>query len=83
MELKQFVENFVTFTQGKIRNLALAELNNEFKKKKLDEAVVTVTKEYINKLQVNFIIKLVIKQAFIPLIPTITQAIYDLFKAKF
>lgn len=82
MEIKEFIENIVNVAKTKIIYLAETKLNNEDKKERLDETILNYVQMYIDKVKMNFFLKLAIKKVLIPLIPTLTQIIYDLLKTK-
>ncbi len=82
MELKQFIENIVNVAKTKIITLAGTELANEEKKLKLDENILAYVQQYIDIVNVNFFVKFILKKVLIPLIPTLTQIIFDLIKTK-
>ena len=82
MKVKEFIENIVNIAKTKIIALAGTQLDNEAKKERLDGIILDYVQIYIDKVEVNFIVKLIIKKVLIPLIPTLTQLIYDLIKTK-
>lgn len=82
MDLKDFIKNIVMEAETKIITLATSELENTDKKQKLDETILDYVQKYIDAVQVNFIVKMVLKRVIVPLVPTVTQLIYDLLKTK-
>ena len=82
MDAKFNIESVVNFTKSKITELATKELSNTDKKLKLDNAVVSYITTTINAIAPNFVIRWIINKFLIPYIPILTQAVYDLLKAK-
>lgn len=82
MDLKQFIENIVNIAKTKITYLAETKLDNIDKKTRLDEAIVNYIQLYMDKVSVNFFVKAILKRVLIPLVPTLTQIIFDLIKTK-
>ena len=79
---KIIITNFVKFAQENIKALAEKELDNGAKKVQLDKAMTTYLVTLLGGAKINWITKLVIEKYVIKNIPVITQAIYDLLKAK-
>lgn len=75
-----FIKSFVNTAKEKIVELATTELNNQDKKKKLDEAIITFLE--LNVERYNVFVRLAIKKLIIPNVDNVTQLIYDLLKAK-
>ncbi len=83
MQIKEFIETFATKTKGMIAWLeGYKELSNEEKKERLDEHLTKYAETTINTLPLNFILKIALKHILLKNIPIITQAIFDLVKAK-
>lgn len=79
---KKIVTEFINFTKANIVDLAQKELENTEKKAKLDKAIKTYLETLLIGVKVNFVTKWVVEKYVIQNIPTLTQAIYDLLKAR-
>lgn len=73
---------FVNYVKINIVDLANKELSDVAKKDKLDKAVTTYFVSLLASTKINWFAKFVINKVVVPNIPTITQAIYELLKAK-
>ena len=82
MQFREFIENFVATTKSSIVELAQTELTNENKKLVLDHKIVDYLDSALEKLTINFILKIVLKKLLLPNISLITQIIYDLLKER-
>lgn len=79
---KVVVEKFVDNVKVNIINLAKTELDNVTKKEKLDNAISVYFDTLLNGAKISLITKWVIKNYVIKHIPTLTQIVYDLIKAR-
>lgn len=78
-----FLNGFITTAKEQITELAKTELANKDKKKKLDETIKEfVENALLDKIGLNFFVKLAIKKLVIPHIAQITQVIFDLLQAR-
>lgn len=82
MELKTFIQEFAEKTKNKIAELAQTQLTGAEKKQRLDEKMTKWAEELLAKTKMNMFLKQAVKQFIISSIPVITQAIFDLLKAK-
>ena len=82
MKLKTFIQDFINVSKAKISDLATKELTNEEKKLKLDEKLIGYTNYVIKCAKLGFIPKFIVNKYILPMIPSITQAIFDLLKTK-
>ena len=82
MEIKKIINNIVNLAKHQIEILAKTNLNNNNKKKALDSQIRNYIDNILNTVSINFILRFIIKKIFIPIIPDITQIIYDLIKVK-
>lgn len=83
MHITEFIKNFATKTKGMIAWLeGYKELSNEEKKQRLDYHLTEYVEMTIDNIGLNFILKFALKKLLLNNIPTITQAIFDLVKAK-
>lgn len=84
MTTKEFIKQFVEVAKDKIAYLQkLSQLTNEEKKARLDGYLVEFAEKGLNQLPLGIVSKWAIKKFIIANIPTITQMIFDLLKAKF
>ena len=80
---KQFIENFTQRVKISIAALeTYSALTSEQKKERLDEMVTKFVQETIDSIGLNFVLKLIVKKLLIENIPLITQAAFDLIKAR-
>lgn len=82
MELKQFIQSFADTTKKNIIELAKTDLNNGNKKMTLDHKIINFLEDSLEKLELNFILKIALKKLLIPNISLITQIIFDLLKER-
>lgn len=83
MKIKEFIENFTNVSKAIIERVeTYKDLSGEEKKERVDEVVANYVTGVIDNIQVNFIVRFIIKKVLIDNIPTITQIIFDLVKAK-
>ena len=83
MEVKVFIKNVVANTKNYIEKFEeYKELTGEQKKARLDDIIKEYIEATIDTIGLNFIFKFVIKKVLIDNLPIITQAIFDLLKAK-
>lgn len=83
MKIKEFIKNVVAQTKTCIEKYEqIKELNGKQKKARVDEVITEYIEATIDKIGLNFIVKFIIKKLLIENIPTITQCIFDLIKAK-
>lgn len=83
MSLKDFIKGFSETAKTYIEKFEqYKELSNEDKKKRVDDILTTYCLNAIDNLGLNFILKFAFKKLIIPNIPALTQAIFDLIKAK-
>lgn len=82
MEIKTFIQEFTEKAKNKIAELAQTQLTGAEKKAKLDEKMTKWAEELLNGAKMNIILKQAVKQFVISSIPVITQAVFDLLKAK-
>lgn len=81
--LKDFINGFKETSQAYIAKFQQIQgLSNDEKKARLDDVLTTYATNAVNKLNMNFVVKLVFKKLLIPNIPHLTQAAFDLIKAK-
>lgn len=83
MDVKTFILNVVSNTKNYIEKFEkYKELTGEQKKARVDEIIREYIEATIDTIGLNIIFKFVIKKVLIDNIPVITQAIFDLLKAK-
>lgn len=83
MSLKDFIKGFSETAKTYIEKFEqYKELSNEDKKKRVDDILTTYCLSAIDNLGLNFILKFAFKKLIIPNIPFLTQAVFDLIKAK-
>lgn len=82
MELKQFIQSFADTTKKNIIELAKTDLNNSNKKMTLDHKIINFLEDSLEKLELNFILKIALKKILIPNVSLITQIIFDLLKER-
>lgn len=83
MKFKEFVIDFAKTAKGYIAYYeTLKDLSGEEKKIRLDKKMTDLSLNIIEKAQINLVLKFIIKNYIIKNIPYITQAIFDLIKAR-
>lgn len=83
MNIKDYIKNIVTEAKFYIEKYEqIKELNGKQKKARVDEMITEYIEATIDKIGLNFVAKFVIKKVLIDNVPTITQCIFDLIKAK-
>lgn len=83
MEIKEFIENFSNVSKAIIEKVeTYKELTGQQKKDRVDEVVINYVVNVIDTLPLNFIVKMIFKKILMDNIPTITQVIFNLIKAK-
>lgn len=75
-------EEIVNSSKAKIIDLADTELNNDVKKQKLDNYIIKIINQAMDRLGFNPIAKWAVRTFAIPYVDDITQYIYDLLKAR-
>lgn len=83
MKIKEYIKNIATEAKFYIEKYEqLKELNGKQKKARVDEVVTEYIEATVDKIGLNFVAKFIIKKLLIENVPTITQCIFDLIKAK-
>ena len=83
MKLKEFIQNIVKQSKFYIEKYEeYKDLNGAQKKARVDEVIKDYIEITIDGLNVNFVLRLIVKKLLIENIPVITQCIFDLIKAK-
>lgn len=83
MKFKTFIEDFANVAKKYIEKYEeCKDLTGEEKKARLDDIVKNYVLVAIDNIPLNFIVKIVIKRVIVENIPFITQAIYNLLKAR-
>ena len=83
MRFKEFVITFAKTTKDYIGYFeGFKDLSGEEKKIRVDKKITDFTLDIVNKANINMFLKFIIKNYVIKNIPAITQAIFDLIKAK-
>lgn len=83
MHIKTFIKDFVQNTKSYIEKYEqYKDLTGEEKKARVDSLIYEYVEAVIDNIGLNFIFKFVIKKLLLENIPTITQLIFDLLKAK-
>ena len=83
MNFKNFIKVFAEKSKNIIAYLeGFTELSGEAKKKKLDDEMVRWAEHLLEGAKISLITKFIIRKFVINAIPVITQAIFDLIKAK-
>lgn len=82
MDIKTFIQKFTEKAKNKIAELAQTKLSGAEKKAKLDEKMTKWAESILDKAKMNIFLKQAVKQFVISSIPVITQAVFDLLKAK-
>jgi len=80
MNIAQLIKNLIQLTTTKIIEHVNKEFDGKEKKTRVDAAITTWVTDNIVKL--GTVQKFIITQYIIPIIPVITQAIYDCLKQK-
>ena len=82
-KLKDFIKGFSQTAKTYIEKFEqYKDLTNEQKKARVDDILTTYCETAIDNLGLNFILKFAFKKLIIPNIPFLTQAVFDLIKAK-
>ena len=83
MNIKYFINGIAENTKKYIEKYEeCKDLTGEQKKARVDDLIANYIEVAIDGLGLNFIFKFVIKKVLIDNLPAITQAIFDLLKAK-
>ena len=88
MKFKEFIIRFFVTTKEYInyaeaaKTLGNTEMSGIEKKKYVDDKMINYANLILEKAQINFVLKYIIKNFIIKNIPTLTQAIFDLIKSK-
>lgn len=83
MHIKTFIKDFVQNTKGYIEKYEqYKELSGEDKKKRVDTLIYDYVQAVIDNVGLNFMFRFVLKKILLDNIPTFTQIIFDLLKAK-
>ena len=83
MNFKSFIRNFVSKAKDAIAYFeSYSGLSGEEKKEKLDTLMTNWATSLLESSELSLVTKFIIKKFVIGCIPTITQAIFDLIKAK-
>lgn len=76
------IAELVKFAKLNIADLAKKELNNKEKKAALDKAITGYLIPLLATAKLGFITKFILEKFVLDNVPVITQAIYDLLKAR-
>lgn len=79
---RMLFEEIVNSSKAKIIDLADTELKNDVKKQKLDNYIIKIINQAMDRLRFTPIAKWAVRQFVIPYVDVITQYIYDLLKAR-
>jgi len=82
MQIKEFIGEFAEKTKENIAKLAETKLTGAEKKAQLDEKITKWAEKTVNEAKMNIVLKQAVKQFVISSIPVITQAVFDLLKAR-
>lgn len=82
MDIQTLIHGIVYQAKHRIKDLTYSNLTGQEKKERLDHTITTYVENMLTGIKLNFIFKFVLKKLLIPNIPFITQAIFDLIKAK-
>lgn len=83
MKFKDFIVTFASKTKGMIAWLeGYKELSGKEKKERLDKHLTQYVEATIDNIGLNFVLKFALRKILLNNIPTITQCIFDLVKAK-
>ena len=83
MKVKEFIQNIAAETRHYIEKFEqYKDLTGEQKKARLDDIIKSYIENTIDSIGLNVFVKFIIKKFIIDNIPTITQIIFDLLKAK-
>lgn len=83
MKIKEFIQNVAAETRHYIEKFEqYKDLSGEQKKARLDDIIKTYIENTIDSTGLNVFIKFIIKNFILDNVPTITQIIFDLLKAK-
>lgn len=79
---KMVLNQLVFCAKNTVTDLAKKELSNTEKKAQLDNVIMTLILSILDGAKIGWITKLIIEKFVLPRISEITQAVYDLLKAK-
>ena len=82
MNINDFISKFALKAKEKIAEYEKLDLNGRTKKDMLDEAMVNWTNKTIDALKINAVYKMALKFLIVKNIPAVTQAVFDLIKAR-
>lgn len=82
MNINDFISKFAVKAKEKIAECEKLDLNGRTKKDMLDEVMVKWTNKTIDALKINAVYKMALKFLIVKNIPAVTQAVFDLLKAK-
>ena len=83
MKIKTFIENLTSTAKKYIEKYEeYKDLTGEDKKRRLDAIIVEYIEGNIDTIGLNFIAKFFIKNILLQNVPYITQAIFNLIKAR-
>ena len=82
MNIKEFIKNIAVLTKTKIIDLANEQISNIEKKERLDITITEYIEKISSKLDINFFVRLVLKQLLLPNVSIITQIIFDFIKVN-
>ena len=82
MNINDFISKFAVKAKEKIAEYENLDLNGRTKKNMLDETMTAWAEKAIDALKLNAVVKWAVKSLIIKNIPAVTQAIFDLLKAK-
>jgi len=80
MKIKEFVKQMLSKTKTKIIDCVTEKLENEEKKQLVDLTITKWVEE--NMLKLSPVQSLLVTRWLMPIIPTVTQIIYDCLKQK-
>ena len=83
MQFKYFIKDFVQKAQELIKYLeGFKELSDSDKKAQLDKDMLNWSIKMLNYVQINALVKFVVKKGLEAYLPVFTQTIFDLIKTK-
>ena len=83
MKFKEFIKNVAQETKRYIEKYeGFKELTGQEKKKRVDSIIAEYIEATVDTLGLNFVFRFIVKKLLLENIPTITQIIFDLIKAK-
>ena len=82
MNIKEFIKNIAVLTKTKIIDLASEQISNTEKKERLDCTITDYIEKICSKLDINFFVRLILKQLLLPNVSIITQIIFDFIKVN-